>query len=465
MSATEEIARAPAEVPPEERLSLGVIWAYALPRIGFGLMGLVFSLYLMKFATDVLLIAPAVMGMVFFVARLWDAVSDPMAGYLSDRTVAARGRRRYWMFYAAVPLGIGMVMMWSPPPILAGVALVAWVLVAMLIYETATTAFFVPYGALAVELTSNYHERTRLFGYVHVIGAIGSVVGLLGFEFLRRAENQRLAAFELSIVSGVVVACLIFYAVARLPERAEFQGRGGVNLFRAFWDVFRNPHSRLLLIVYAIEAFGLATLTMLAIYVMQYIVKAPEMTAPLMIVVFVAQVALTPLWLRLSRRFGKKRLWMFSMCLSSAGYTGLFFVGEGDLALLALTAGTLGIAGGCGAVVAPSIQADVIDYDEYMTGERKEGAYLAVWNFVRKAASAVTAMLTGFALQFVGFEPNAEQADQTKLVISALFGLAPGSCMLIGAILFSRFSLNEREHGELVAALRERREREAAVGS
>ena len=90
-------------------MTLGVIWAYSLPRIGFGIMGLLFGTYLMKFSTDVLLIAPAVMGMLLAGSRLWDAVTDPMAGYLSDRTRSRYGRRRSWMFASAIPTGLGLV--------------------------------------------------------------------------------------------------------------------------------------------------------------------------------------------------------------------------------------------------------------------------------------------------------------------------------------------------------------------
>ncbi|HKI75520.1 MAG TPA: MFS transporter, partial [Pseudomonadales bacterium] len=140
-----------------ERLALGVIWAYSIPRIAFGIMGLLSGTYLMKFSTDVLLIAPAAMGSIIAASRLWDAVSDPLAGFLSDRTHSSYGRRRSWMFFAAIPMGIGLVMIWSPPAFLSGLALVAWMGFAMLAHETANTAYFVPHGAIGMELTPNYH--------------------------------------------------------------------------------------------------------------------------------------------------------------------------------------------------------------------------------------------------------------------------------------------------------------------
>ena len=114
---------------------------------------------------------------------------------------------------------------------------------------------------------------------------------------------------------------------------------------------------------------------------------------------------------------------------------------------------------GAGAVVAPSIKADIIDFDEYQTGERKEGAYLAVWNLIRKAAGSVVALLTGLVLQLTGFVPNVVQSYEIQLWILGLFSLLPGLCYLAGAIIWYRFSFNETEHAAVREALESRVQR------
>ena len=99
----------------------------------------------------------------------------------------------------------------------------------------------------------------------------------------------------------------------------------------------------------------------------------------------------------------------------------------------------------------------MIDWDELRTGERKEGSYFAVWNFVRKSATGITAMVAGVALQVAGFVPNAEQTESAKLAIRGLMALFPGVCFLIGTLLFLRFSLNQAEHEAIRRELDERR--------
>ena len=90
-----------------DRLSNRVIWAYSAPRIGVGILGILFSTYLMKFSTDVLLIAPVAMVILLAASRIWDAVSDPLVSYLSDNTQFRFGRRRIWLMGSAIPMGIG----------------------------------------------------------------------------------------------------------------------------------------------------------------------------------------------------------------------------------------------------------------------------------------------------------------------------------------------------------------------
>ena len=106
-----------------------------------------------------------------------------------------------------------------------------------------------------------------------------------------------------------------------------------------------------------------------------------------------------------------------------------------------------------GIIVAPSIKADVIDYDEYRTNERKEGAYLAAWSFVQKSAAGLAAMLLGGVLQLAGYTPGEEQTPETVFAIRALISFVPGVAFLVAAVVFSRFKLDEAEHARIRAEL------------
>ena len=451
-----------------ERLPRTTVFAYGLPGIGAGYMYLLVGLYVMKFSTDVLLISPLVMGLIFSASRIWDAVSDPLVGYLSDRTRSRYGRRRTWMVASVVPIAGAFVMIFAPPSGLTGTGLVIWMAVAIIGWYSMMTAFFVPHLSLGAELSTNYHERSRLFGYRHGFYTAGSILCLVTMQLLIGAEAEgpeaaRARALELSLPACLVMGVMILFAVTRLRERPEFQGRVSDNPLKAFADVWRNEHARLLIIVTLIENIGSAAIGVLTLYVAQYVVGAPAM-APLVILAYmIPSAASVPLWIPLSRRLGKVRLWMFSMLLTGFSFGGMFALPFIDMAfrlpLMFILAVFAGIAAGCGGTVGPSVQGDVIDYDEHRTGERKEGSYFAAWNFVYKSAFGIMLALTGFVLDLSGFVPNQEQTMTTQVWMVGLYGMFPLICYIVGAALFSRFKLDEAAYREIRKGLDSGRER------
>ena len=460
---TEGIASRGGTGTPSGRVRWPVVLAYGAPGVGAGYMYLLVNLYVMKFSTDVLLIAPAVMGLIFSVSRVWDAISDPLVGYLSDRTRSRYGRRRTWIVGSIVPIAAVFVMVFAPPEALGNAGRIAWMATAIIGFYSVMTVFLVPHLSLGAELSDDYHERSRLFGMRHAAFTIGSILALGSMQALINAEEVGEAAvrevtFTLAILASAVMTAALLGSVPLLRERADFQGRVTEKPFQAFADVWRNVHARLLIVVTFIENVGSAAIGVLTLYVMQYVVGAPRW-APLVILSYmVPSAASVPLWLPLSRRFGKVRLWMFSMVLTGVSFGGMFvlpFLDTVELRLVTIfvLAFFAGLAAGAGGTIGPSVQGDVIDYDEHLTGERKEGSYFATWNFVYKSAMGVMLALTGFVLQASGFVPNEEQTMTVQVAMVSLYGLFPLVCYAVGAALFSRFRLDEAAHAEIRAQL------------
>lgn len=447
----------------EGRLPWSTISAYGAPGLGAGYMYLLVGLYIMKFSTDVLLIAPAVMGTIFGVSRVWDAISDPLVGYLSDRTKHALGRRRLWMLFSILPISLVFIMVFSPPLWLEGNWLIAWMAVGVIGFYSAMTILIVPHMSLGAELTPNYHERSRLYGLRHVAFTIGSILALISMQLFINAEQQgeqavRQTAFELSTIAAAITGALILFMVVRLRERADYQGRVKENPLDAFKDVWKNHHARLVLIVSFIEHLGSAVIAILTLYVAQYVVGRPEFGAAIVLCYMIPSSLSVPLWIPLSRRFGKIRLWIFSMLLTAFSFGCMFTLPFYDetatkATVIFIFAVFAGLAAGCGGTIAPSIQSDIIDYDEYKTGERKEGSYFAAFNFVHKSATGVMIMITGYVLQISGFVPNQEQTMEVQVSMVFLYGLVPLISFVIGAVIFSRFTLDEEAHAQIRKAL------------
>ena len=146
------------------------------------------------------------------------------------------------------------------------------------------------------------------------------------------------------------------------------------------------------------------------------------------------------------------------MLLYGLAFGGMFFLPfmESEtmrLVWIIVMAFFAGLANGCGGTIGPSVQGDVIDYDEYVSGERKEGAYFAAWNFVYKSATGLMLLMTGFALAWSGFVPNVEQTMTVKMTLVTLYGLFPLVCYVVGAYLFSKFELDEAAYNDIRASL------------
>ena len=178
----------------------------------------------------------------------------------------------------------------------------------------------------------------------------------------------------------------------------------------------------------------------------------------------VASLVGIPFWIFLARRFEKRHLLLVAMVGSGLGYGFVLFAGEGDWHIIAISALIAGASGSCANTLGYTLKSEIIDCDEYETGDRKEGAYFAGWSFVNKLGAGIMVGVVGFALSASGFVPNdPDQTERVKNTMLLLMGAFPLVCYLGGAVLFSRFSLGEAEYARIRVLLDARAAAEGAV--
>jgi len=446
---------------------LAMLLAYASPMLAVNFSLVLFMSYINKYAIDELLVPPVAMGILFGIGRLWDAVTDPLAGVWSDRTNHRWGRRRPWLAASAIPIALFGVMVWVPPATLGTTALIAWMAVAILGFNSAMTIFLTPHQALGAELTLDHHAVSRIFAVRQAAGYFAMVGSLVfAMPYLMTASDPIGSATKIAVVSGIAVVVLIAISVAVLREPAENRRRGGKNASGVARDVWKNRYARRLFIMIFIEHAGSGASMVLAPFLMQYVVGLPGKIGHVFVFYVGSSLLSLGFWLWLSRRIGKKRAWLVGLVTGMLGYFALFFVGEGDLRWMQMVVTLTGAASACGTVLGSSILADVIDADELATGERKEGAYYSAYTFLFKSSSGVMAMVTGLALAWVGYEANApHQTQATQLAIRSLNGLVPLASFAIGAFILAGFELTEETHTSIRAQLDEKRAQGGGVDS
>jgi GPH family glycoside/pentoside/hexuronide:cation symporter len=428
----------------ETGTSRPVLFAYAAPALTNSFLFTSISMFLLKYSTDVLLIAPAMIGTIFGLSRLWDAVTDPVAGYLSDHTHTRWGRRRPWMLASAIPAGLTFLAIWAPPGGLEARSLTLWMTASIFLFYTAMTCFNVPYSALGAELSQGYHDRTRVFGARAFSDYAGVIMAAVLILILERAEDPRSAAARLAVLGGLLMIVAISWSVFRLREPRENQARGaGRNPYRAFGDVLRNPHARQLLAVFFLETLGFQSFVTLLPFMTQYILEQPGSTAYYLFGAIFTTLVSIPFWIPLSRRYGKVRVWNASLFAKALLFAALTQVGAGDTALIATITVLFGAASGAGSVLGPSLKADVIDSDEARTGERKEGTFFAAWGLAQKTAVGCSILISGLVLQWTGFAANEVQGDDALLGIRTLTSYLPLLLHVAAVGVLLRFGLSE----------------------
>lgn len=419
-------------------VSLSRLLAYGGPILGLSYLLFFVQFYFLKFATDVLLLPPAVVGWLFAAAKLWDAVSDPLVGDWSDRTRSRWGRRRPFLLAALPILLVSFVLLWTPPAALSNGALVLWSGVALFVFYTAFTLYMLPHVALGAELSTEPHQRTRLFAARQMSFTIGILLAFGGIQMAMNADAPRAAAAGMALPAGLLAVALLAIVPLVVREPAPDGRRGGKNLWTGLRDVAANRPARLLLAVQFVEAAGVGAVGTMAPFVAQYLLGRPDVVAVLPAAYVLSGVLTIPLWVRVSQTLGKRSTWLAAMLLAAGAFGGLSFLGRGDVVPAVLLLVLAGSAMGCGSVMGASILADVIDHDAQRTGERKEGVYSASMTFMLKLGTSLATAVSGVVLGAVGFAPNEEQSPQSLLGIRMLFGGMPFVGFLIGALLWTR---------------------------
>jgi GPH family glycoside/pentoside/hexuronide:cation symporter len=427
--------------PP--RLSSATLAAYGAPSFGFAYLLFFVQFYFLKFATDVLLLAPAAVGLLFAAAKLWDAISCPLVGSWSDRLRSRWGRRRPFLVGSLPLLALSYVMLWSPPSGLGSGGLTLWVGAALLVFFTAFDLYTLPQLALGAELSSDSHERTRLFAVRQMSFTVGMLLAFGGIQLAMNAADPRGAAQELAIPSALLAAAVLLVTPFGVRERPDAGGRGGRGFVAAFRDVLATRPARRLLAVEGIEAIGVGAVGTLAPYVAEYWLRRPDVVGVLPAAYVLSGIVTIPLWVRAAGRYGKRETWLAAMLLAALAFGGIWTVGPDDLGRLLALLALAGAAMGCGNVLGKALLADVIDLDERRTGERKEGAYSAASTVVLKAGAALSLAASGPVMTATGFEPNVEQSAQSLLGLRLLFAGLPCAGFLVGAWVFRGFALEE----------------------
>lgn len=356
-------------------------------------------------------------------------------------------------------------MLYAPPSHLGQFGATIWLIISVFLLFSAWTAVTVPYESLGLELSEEYDERTTILGIREALLFLGTLLAvasppaiatLMGFADTHQGERDRYFWFAAVYGPAVIITCWTCAIFVR--ERTNPVRQVESITAKSAAHVLKNRPFRILLLSYTVSAFGSTLPATLLPYYVTYVLKSDKIPVYLLSY-FVTGVVCLPFWVRLSNKLGKKTTWLFAMAVNTLPFSLVPLLRAGDELGYGLIVVACGLAAAAVVAIPSSMQADVLDYDEMMTGQRREGQYMGLWSISKKMSAVLGVGLALPILDSVGYVPNMPQSPQVLSVLTLLYVAVPVVCNVIAIFLALPYPIDRKEHAEIRQTIRNQRNR------
>jgi GPH family glycoside/pentoside/hexuronide:cation symporter len=429
------------------RLSRGIHVGYALGSIGTAAFGTVPGLLLLFYLTDVLGVAAGVAGLVVFLPKAWDVLANPWIGSRSDRTTGRWGPRRPWMLAGGLALPPLFVLMFAGPGRPTSAA-AWWVAIAFLLAATAYGCFQVPFVAQPAEITDDPEERATLMSWRVGVLAFGILLAGAGAPAVvdaaggGRGGYLAMAAFVAVLLAGGMLGAVA--GTRRAPTLTRVRSEGGVaaNL-RLAWA---SRPFRVLLIGYVVQSLGIGVMLAGVPYYAAHVLHRDGAGSYLFAALVGPAILVMPLWLRVSRRRGKRAGLLTATTLFGCAAAALAAGGRDRMALVVALVVVVGI-GYAGMQMFPlAMLPDAIAADEAASGQRRAGVFTGVWTAAETLGLAVGPGVLGLLLGLAGYVSSTgddvAQGPTAVLAVRLGFSVLPAVLVLASLPVLARYRLD-----------------------
>ncbi|WP_346619829.1 MFS transporter [Blastococcus montanus] len=430
------------------RLGRGTHLGYALGSIGTAAFGTVPGLLLLYYLTDVLGVAAGIAGLVVFAPKAWDVLLNPWIGSRSDRTVSRWGPRRPWMLAGGVTLPLLFVLVFAGPGAPPAQA-ATWVAVTFLLAATAYGFFQVPYVAQPAEITDDPGERATLMSWRVAALALGILLAGAGAPAVvdafggGRDGYLAMSVFVALLLGGGMLGAVIGTRNAPTLTRVRSEGRLLATL-RLAWA---SRPFRVLLAGFVVQALGIGVMLAGVPYYSQQVLGDPAAGTLLFAALVGPAILVMPVWLRVSRRSGKRAGLLAASLLFAGGAGMLAVVPEGGTGAAVALVVVVGI-GYAGMQMFPlAMLPDVIAADEAASGQRRAGVFTGVWTAAETLGLAIGPGLLGGLLAVAGYVSTVggEVVAQSGTAVAAVragFTVVPAVLVLLSIPVLARYRLD-----------------------
>lgn len=452
-----------------ERTTIALKLQYACGQLTDSIPFNMFYIYFLYFVTDVVGLPAVYGGIIALIVVLWDALTDPIVGYLSDNCKSKYGRRRPFMLAGVFPLFLCTVLLYTAVDFSRPITLLYYIAVGIL-YWTSYKTYVIPFFALGAELTQDFNDRTTLRGFagvgIYVATWLVSAGPMMVLDKVTQSGGTEAQSWTISAVAfglfGLAGGLICWRATKgkEFVDKSQYKAEQKAKLLANYKELFQlKAFRRFLLMTLAYNiAFSIASAAF--VYIMDNnLGLSPAKQAGYWTIYSILTIAFIPICNLISNRFGKKQALISLNLISIAGCMFYFFYGIPDFTHLILFTAFYNIGNVCYWSVGYSMMYDCAELDEYVTGKRREGAITGFSSFMQKFGSAIGMYVTGGLLSLLGYDGTAEvQTQQALQGIITVNTLIPGILFMVGTVFIILYPVTKERFQNLLEAIEYKKE-------
>lgn len=441
-----------------------VKYSFAFGALGKDLIYGMMATFSMIYFTDILKVSPGFVGMVFFVAKLWDAFNDLFMGMVVDNTRSRWGKFIPWLVIGTLINSVVFVVLYTDFH-LTGKALCVFVAVIYVLWGMTYTIMDIPYWSIIPNLTSDPHEREVVSVLPRIFASLGQSLIIAGFgvQIIAALGGGYIGYHRFALIIAGTFIFTIGVAVVNLKVKEDNAPKEKISFKGVFGIIKKNDQLQSAVGLILLYNVGIQFIMGVAVYYFTYVCGNANMLSAFMISASVAEVVGLIIFPKVAKTLSRKTSFLLACILPFIGLALLLavgFVAPQNVVLTAIAGiivktGT-GLELGCATV----FLSDVVDYGEYKIGTRNESVVFSLQTLIVKFTAALTSLFIGFALEQTGYipDPQAVQSALTLNSIRFLMCAIPAVSMLIAYVVYKRYyKLNDGFMKQVIEVIEERR--------
>ena len=452
-----------------KKLSVATKMKYGVGDFGMAVVTAMLQFSMLFYYTDVVGVKPGLAGTAMLVGKItWDLINDTLFGYLEDKTKSRWGKRRPYLIFGALPFALSFWGVFSIPKGLGDTAYFFLIVGSFILFDTFHTLTATAYSAMTAEITEDYNERTSLSTYRMVFSVIGYIAGAGVSGVLADVYSK---AFGVTVAQGWSLVALTFGVLGGISmlipglflkyEPAVESKPSELPPFKSILSTFKNKPFVMYVIITSIMSISFTMVTTMLNYYIAHRLDMEESGLLIMLAMMgTLAIFLVPCGI-IMNKIGKAKAYALGLTIASAALIVVFLLPGGPNPMIFLLAAVAGLGFSAQWVCPHSMIPDVIEYDELMTGERREGVYYGVHATSGKITGALASAACGWGLELGNYvdnlQPGEVQPDGAVLSIRIMFALIPAIFLLVCVPLLLKYPITRESHAEVMRKLQERR--------